>query len=168
MNLIGKIVSYFWKVVLGIAMMALALTLLTMLFQIIARYVLKISVPWTDELSRYLFIWQIYFGIAVTHYYGNKIGMGHIRITVLVERYSERVQGIIALFTDILMILILVLLTIGANQMRSSTTGVLASTLPVSFSFIYILQMIGLIMFCLLLVKDLYDKLLLIRRRSTR
>ena len=47
-------------------------------FQVLARFVLKISAPWTEESARYVFIWMTFIGAA----YGAKKKQ-HIRIDIL-------------------------------------------------------------------------------------
>jgi TRAP-type C4-dicarboxylate transport system permease small subunit len=42
-----------------------AVTLALVNFQILCRFVLSISVPWTEEVSRLIFIWLAYLGAAI-------------------------------------------------------------------------------------------------------
>lgn len=47
--------------------------LCVVVLQIIARSVLTISIPWTEELSRFLFIWLTYIGAAIAARKGSNI-----------------------------------------------------------------------------------------------
>lgn len=38
--------------------------------EVVCRYFFFISVPWAEELTRYLFIWLSYIGSAYAVYYG--------------------------------------------------------------------------------------------------
>ena len=49
----------------GIVVGLFAATLVLVNVQIVCRFVLSISVPWTEEVSRLLFIWLAYLGAAV-------------------------------------------------------------------------------------------------------
>jgi TRAP-type C4-dicarboxylate transport system permease small subunit len=49
----------------GIVVGLFAATLLLVNVQIVCRFVLSISVPWTEEVSRLLFIWLAYLGAAI-------------------------------------------------------------------------------------------------------
>ena len=49
----------------GIVVGLFAATLVLVNIQIVFRFVLSISVPWTEEVSRLLFIWLAYLGAAV-------------------------------------------------------------------------------------------------------
>lgn len=53
--------------------------------QIFMRYVMGASLSWSEELSRYLFIWATYLGIA---YAVRKDA--HIRVTMATDLLSER------------------------------------------------------------------------------
>src|SRR5215218_9374877 len=49
----------------GIVVGLFAAALLLVNVQIVCRFVLSISVPWTEEVSRLLFIWLAYLGAAI-------------------------------------------------------------------------------------------------------
>jgi TRAP-type transport system small permease protein len=49
----------------GIVVGLFAATLVLVNVQIVFRFVLSMSVPWTEEVSRLLFIWLAYLGAAV-------------------------------------------------------------------------------------------------------
>ena len=48
-----------------ITMIGFSGMLLATIWQVLFRYVLKISVPWTEELARILFIMTMFLGIAI-------------------------------------------------------------------------------------------------------
>lgn len=58
--------------------------------QVIFRYVLRNSLTWSEELARYIFVWQIWLGAS----YAAKINK-HINITAARERMPQRVQVIL-------------------------------------------------------------------------
>lgn len=49
----------------GAVIALFAATLVLVNVQIVCRFVLSISVPWTEEVSRLLFIWLAYLGAAI-------------------------------------------------------------------------------------------------------
>lgn len=58
--------------------------------EVVCRYFLFISVPWAEELTRYLFIWLTYIGSAYAVYYGQ-----HTEIDVLqqiINKYSRNIK----------------------------------------------------------------------------
>lgn len=52
--------------------------------EVVCRYLLFISVPWAEEISRYLFIWLTYIGSAYAVYYGQ-----HTEIDVLAQAFGK-------------------------------------------------------------------------------
>ena len=52
--------------------------------QVVMRYVFSNSLAWTEELSRYLFLWSIWLGAS----YGVKTKT-HVKLTVLTEKLNS-------------------------------------------------------------------------------
>ena len=67
-------------VVLMMAVMSIIIGL-----QIFMRYVMGASLSWSEELSRYLFIWATYLGVA----YGVRKD-AHIRVSMVTDLMSRR------------------------------------------------------------------------------
>ncbi|BDQ37215.1 hypothetical protein SYK_15750 [Pseudodesulfovibrio nedwellii] len=76
------------------ATMVFALTL-----QVFMRFVLSSSLAWTEELSRYSFIWSVYMGgvLAVKH-------SQHVRITAQFLVFPPKIRVGMTIFTDLLWI----------------------------------------------------------------
>ncbi|GAC1585396.1 MAG: 2,3-diketo-L-gulonate TRAP transporter small permease YiaM [Candidatus Velthaea sp.] len=53
------------------------------------RYVVQHSLPWSDELAAYLFIWMIFLG-AATEVWND----GHPQVSLLVNRLSDRQRAL--------------------------------------------------------------------------
>lgn len=78
MDKIDKVMSYsikFLKYFIGILMM---ISCTSMLYQVIARFILKTSSAWTEELARFTCVWMVFFAAAIGNYEGN-----HINVTIL-------------------------------------------------------------------------------------
>lgn len=52
--------------------------------EVVCRYFFFISVPWAEELTRYLFIWLTYIGSAYAVYYGQ-----HTEIDILQQVFDK-------------------------------------------------------------------------------
>lgn len=72
---------------------------LTIAIQVFCRWVLNRSLSWTEEFSRYFFIWASYFAVSVGAYHGR-----HIRITFHIMLLPAGVRRIILAFTDLIWI----------------------------------------------------------------
>ena len=65
--------------------------------QVFTRYVLNKSLSWTEEFSRYVFIWGTYFSVSISAYYGR-----HIRVSAHISVLPKLLQKIILTLADII------------------------------------------------------------------
>ncbi len=65
--------------------------------QVFMRYVMQNSLSWSEELSRYLFVWLIYIGIS----YGAKI-MRHIKIDASLYMFPKKWRSYVVIVGDFL------------------------------------------------------------------
>ncbi len=62
----------------------LAISACLIMLQVIMRYVLQNSLSWSEELAKYMFIWEVWLGVA----YATK-RKSQLRITVLRDRLNS-------------------------------------------------------------------------------
>lgn len=96
MPIIRKIFSNFEE---GTCMVLVATMVFALTLQVFMRFVLSSSLAWTEELSRYSFIWSVYMGgvLAVKH-------SQHVRITAQFLVLPPKVRVAVLMFTDMLWI----------------------------------------------------------------
>ena len=96
------------------------------------RYLTNYSIPWAEEVARYMMVWMTFIGAGLTLRYG-----GHVAITNLMETMSPRVQRILrAVIALALLAFFAVMIWVGYNyamRMRFQLTP--ATRIP--FSYIY-------------------------------
>jgi len=107
--------------------------LVSMVLQVFSRYVFSAPLTWTEELSRYLYIWACWFGAPVAMRRGN-----HVAITVLVERFPRRLSQGLALITQIVALFFLLELAYQGMLLAFRSHTVRAITLPIPWSMIYL------------------------------
>lgn len=79
--------------------------------QVFMRYVMQASLSWSEEISRYLFIFLINIGIS----YGVKENK-HISISLFVNLFSEKVKKYLLIFSDVMFLVFsLIVATHGAE-----------------------------------------------------
>lgn len=149
-----SLVAYFWRLLTLVVVTAFGLMLTVMAIQVISRYSLGIAVPWTDEVSRYLFLSEIFLGAVLALRYQE-----HIRITVVTDLLSPSLRRIAALLADLICIAVLIMMMGGSFNMMERTAGVFASTFDMSFSYLYLMQLIAAGLMILLLVEDIISRL---------
>ena len=127
-----------WKMLSHIVLFCFSAMLLLMILQVIFRYVLKLSVPWTDEVARSLFIWEIFLGSALAHR-----GKAHIQITVFLDRLPPWLRKKFDTGIDLFNLMVLIVIIIGAVKMMIRTYGIYLSSVPVSFTWVYLSMPLG-------------------------
>jgi len=90
------------------------LTLLLSL-QVFARFVLGTGVSWSEELSRYFYVWSIYFGCILATKEDK-----HIRVTAQLDLLPERIKNWVISIGDIVWILFSGVVTYFGFQMAAS------------------------------------------------
>lgn len=83
----------------NISNMCLALLVIILALQVFYRYVLHIGLSWSEEVSRFLFVWFVYVSAS----YAVQVGT-HIRVSFVVDLLPERVARAVKVFSDLLWI----------------------------------------------------------------
>src|SRR5699024_12210507 len=94
MAVIKQVKSFIDKVLLYFSLTLLTAMVLIILYQVFARQVLHSTPSWSEELSRVLFVWVSFLGIA----YGFKERL-HIAVGLVVARFLEIVIDMIDFIT---------------------------------------------------------------------
>lgn len=130
---------------LDILMIALVLAIAVLvLLQIIQRYVAVFSIPWTEEMSRYLFVYLTFIGSALLIK-----EKGHIVVDVLMERVPRRPRFVVYVLVELTMLAFLYIFISGMQQLTlASTEAVAASMQWFRLSYLYAgVWLGGLLMF---------------------
>lgn len=69
--------------------------------QVIMRYVFNNSLPWSEELGKFLFVWLSWLGISIGHRRKE-----HIKITILLEKLPFLHKKIIEAISELILIVI--------------------------------------------------------------
>jgi TRAP-type C4-dicarboxylate transport system permease small subunit len=93
-----------WCIERGLAMVFIAFTLLSFL-QVIARYAFGHPITWTEELSRYMFVWVVFVGAGVA-----ERDRAHITLDFIVSRLSPGVNYWLGLANGVLCIAMVLIL----------------------------------------------------------
>jgi len=88
LHIFGRAVSSFEEY--GVIAALGAMTVLYSL-SILSRYVIKISMPWTDEIVMFLFIWVTFLGTSI----GAKRG-SHLGVSILQNSLPKKWQKVVA------------------------------------------------------------------------
>ncbi len=125
-----------------------------MFAQVVLRYAFHYPLPFGEELSRYLQIWLMFFGLV----FGLRTNT-HIRMSLLYDRFPPRLRAFIDFFLDVCVLSALFLVFPGSvdyfvNQLPMSwlgiswmSMGVTAFAIPATFAMLIVYFIIRCIFF---------------------
>ena len=150
MNIVDKIADLIAKIVEWLVIALFVVTLSSCVLQVFTRYVLNSSLRWTDELARYTFI------------YGNVLGAvlmqrihGHAAVTFIVGLLPQVYQKIMAIITNILMLIVSGVLVYSGLQMVQRTTKQLSPGMGLPLCYVYSCIVIGGVLFAFFILVDI-------------
>lgn len=100
-----------------VAVFLLFVAMVVLVFaQVYTRFLTNNSLTWSEELSRFLMVWMVFLGSALTFHKG-----GHITVDNLVKTLPSRVKPIVEMAACLLMLLFLLVLVWGATTVLPTT-----------------------------------------------
>lgn len=125
MKYISKFIDFIMAISLGI--MAIIVFL-----NVVLRYVFKSGITWSVELSQILFMVLVFFG-AIQAYKED----AHIKVDVLISKVPLVWQKILALCSNILIFIVVVIVYQGSLQLVKENTVMTTPILGIPQSYIY-------------------------------
>ena len=128
------------------------------ILQVLFRFVLKISVPWTEEMMRALFIYIVFFGLILVEREN-----GEVRTTMLIEKLPYKANHVWESVVAVLSILFNVLVLIGCFQAMKVTNTTLSALPLISMRMFFYPMVISL---PLMVIYQIYHMIGHIRKLS--
>jgi TRAP-type C4-dicarboxylate transport system permease small subunit len=138
-----------WKLIDITALTAFAVMLLLVMSQVVFRYLIQVSVPWTEEAARWFYAWQIFLGSSLAM--RDRL---HLQITVLLDRFSGKPKAVLDLLAALTGLGFLAGIIWGSLLMIRAVYPVQAGSFPVSTSYLYLSIPVGLIAMVALAARD--------------
>lgn len=117
--------KYSVKLVETISGILIVIMVLAALAQVLFRYVLRISVPWTEELARLLFVWVVYLTLLIVENENSQL-----KTTYFLDKMPRKVRTLLQLLIECGSIVFLIGLFFGALQMFRTSTTLHYGTMP--------------------------------------
>ena len=129
----------FLEQILKVALVFLLATMtIVVVIGIVARYVLLISIPWTEELARYLMIWTGFIGFGVAYRKKELIA-----VKLFVDRLPPNLMRIAFFASDILCSIFLVIVVVYGIKLCLQSLYQFSPSLRISVSLIYAIIPLG-------------------------
>ena len=132
-GLLKKIVNIYDKTEEYLLVSSLVFTVLLIFYQVIMRYVFNNSSFWSEELARYIFMWQIWMGASIG-FRDNK----HIKIELLTGRLHGKVKVFFSLVSNLLMFLFCIFLVVKGWEFLKLTKMLKMVTPALRFSYVFV------------------------------
>lgn len=140
-----------FKSVDALCVAMLIILILLALAQVLFRYVLKISVPWTEEVARMVYSFLIFTAVILVE--GEN---GHMKTTYFINKLPLTLRFVLQVVINIASALFIAGLIYGATKMvRSSWIYKMGSIPSVSTAIVYIPIIIGMPIVIYYLIKQL-------------
>jgi len=132
---------------------------LTTMLQIVARFILMVSLPWTDELARYLMIWASFIGLGVAYRKRELISVAFFR-----EKLPPHLLKITAFISDVLCSIFATIIVIYGVKLCFQNITQVSPSMRVSLGIIYAIIPLGCLLFLLFAFESVFSYLSAKRR----
>ena len=118
--------------------------------QVLNRFLIRASIPWTEELARYCFIWLSFIGIAT----GVKRGR-HMSVDILKEKCNPRQRQVLGFATDLVLFVIFAfVIWYGIDTTgQMMEMGGKSAALGINKAYVYMACPVGLSLACIRMVQ---------------
>lgn len=137
-----------WLLVAGFLIMVIFV-----IMQVIFRYVINVSLGWSEEVVRYGLIWMTWIS---TSYAIQK--NSHIRVEIVKNLFSSKIKKIIETIVIVLWFSLVLFLAIEGTKlvMTIHSTGQVSPSTQIPMWFVYLAVPIGATLMSIRLLQELY------------
>ena len=124
----------------AVASLGFLVMCISVILQVVFRYVLQLIAPWTEELARFACIWTVFLGAAVCFE-----EQAHIKIDFVISKVSGKVTRRLLLLINIFVTSTFVLIAFyGSILLLRVSWADTATTIPVQMGLVYLALPISL------------------------
>lgn len=153
----SKFLEKFSKFEEKLLIISLAFNTILIFSQIIMRSVFNSSLSWSEELSRYIFIWQIWIGTSVAYSYGE-----HIKVNLIYNIIkSERGQDILQIIVDLIWVAFNIFLLVSGVKLCQSmqARNALSSGMRIHLSYVYMVLPLSSFVLSVKILNTLFNRI---------
>jgi len=137
-----------------ILVISLAVTVILIFAQILMRWLFNNSITWSEELARYIFIWQIWLGTSI----GFKDDK-HIRITIVRDKLKEKGQAVYDIIARFILLVFCVFIIVFGMKMVEQlvNTNYLSAALRMPMYWVYMALPFSSLIVCLRIIAKMVN-----------
>jgi len=111
----------------------LAAMVIVILLQVTFRYALNLSLAWTEEVGRYLFVWICLFGASLAYRYGQHSGYETVVAALPAAAGRWVMRGV-----DVLVAVFSVVLVVSSKDLIEAGMGQLTPATQLRIAYVYL------------------------------
>ena len=125
---------------------------ITTMLQIVARFILMVSIPWTDELARYLMIWASFVGLGVAYRKRELISVAFFR-----EKLPLHLLKVTLFISDLLCSIFAIVIVIYGIKLCFQNVAQVSPSMRISLGIIYAIVPLGCLLFLLFTFESVFS-----------
>ncbi|MFJ7509017.1 TRAP transporter small permease [Peribacillus simplex] len=111
---------------------ALAIMVVLVFGNVVLRYFFNSGITWSEEMSRYLFIWLTFLGAIGA--FKNK---EHLGVDMVIKRLPNKMKKVVLVISDLMMLFVLLLILDGSWKMTLINIDSTAPATGMPLAFVY-------------------------------
>lgn len=140
------------RIIVVLIVIAFMTMVISLSYQIISRYIFDKGNAWTEELTRYTFVWLVMLSSSVALRRSK-----HMKVDFTNRTLSKTINDVKFWISNILVIIFLSVLTFYGLQLVSLTQRQLSSGMQIPMSYIYLAIPVGGILMLLFTVESCFN-----------
>jgi TRAP-type C4-dicarboxylate transport system permease small subunit len=144
------LLRWFWGAAERVALSAFICMLVLVTAQVFFRYVLQVSVPWTEEAARWFCAYTIFLGCAIAAREGLDV-----RTTLLLDRLPDRARAAVECVIAVGGLVFFGGIAYGGAIMMWTVSAVEAGSFRLSMSYVYVAIPVCFALLVLLTLRNL-------------
>jgi len=117
----------------NLAALLLGVLLVAMCWQVLTRYVLGVPSDWTEEASRYLYVYVVFLGTSA-----GISTRSHVSISYFTDRLSPLARVVVSLGVDVLILGFLAVMVWWGTRATLRNLDIPLSVTQVSYAWVYV------------------------------
>lgn len=159
-----RIINFYNQLEAHLLVCSLIFTVILVFFQVILRYVFSSSLSWSEELARYIFIWQIWLGTSVA-----QRDNSHVRIEAAGGVGGSRRKSMLRIVSDIIWLIFCLLLVRYGFELVVSIykRGLISAAMRMPMYLVYLSLPVSQSAVSLRIMGELWQEVKKLRGRDT-
>ena len=131
-NLLNRLSDFLDALCKKIGGVLLAAMVFLIVIQVVARYVAGSSLSWSEEISRYLFIWVVMFGTVIGVHDGS-----HVAVEFLLKRLPATLYRLATIGYTLCLCVLAVVMSVYGSIIASDVYRQLSPATRVPMTYVY-------------------------------